>query len=100
MDWAEPAGSVTDASGASPGRGTWAVGLCSVDAGGVGKTNHHGVTGSSECRSGKRKLMWDNTTTSSPRSATVMGNRSTYGSWRAGVGERLQLEPVKGAVGR
>lgn len=33
-----------DASGASPGEdmGSW---LCSVDAGGVGKTNHYGVTG-------------------------------------------------------
>ena len=100
MDWPEPAGSVTDVSGASPGRGTRAVGLCSVDAGGVGKTNHNGVTGSSEGSSGKRKLTWDNKVIANPRSATVMGNRLTCGSWRAGADERLQLEPVKGAIGR
>ena len=66
----------------------------------MGKTNHNGVTGSSEGSSGKRKLTWDNKVIANPHSATVMGNRLTCGSWRAGADERLQLEPVKGAIGR
>lgn len=77
-----------------------AVGLCSVDTGGVGKTNHNGVTGSSKGSSGKRRLMWGNKAISNPCSATITGNRLTCGSWRAGVDERLELEPVKGVIGR